>query len=163
MPEFDALPCWEVPVQHTVTSDVGSLSDDDNPVFVIMHKRCQALRGEVPEGEGRAFDAGDKRVAVFNLAGSFYAIDDSCPHAGPHLALRIPGLDKQRVGQRVVYLAQESPGSRLGEARDVVEVGVGTIGVVRVSVAWLLGSGGQEQGGVVRQRIQNRGASTSER
>ena len=24
---------------------------DDNPVFVIMHKRCQRLRGEVPEGE----------------------------------------------------------------------------------------------------------------
>jgi pyruvate dehydrogenase E1 component beta subunit len=24
---------------------------EDNPVFVIMHKRCQRLRGEVPEGE----------------------------------------------------------------------------------------------------------------
>ena len=24
---------------------------DPNPVFVIMHKRCQRLRGEVPEGE----------------------------------------------------------------------------------------------------------------
>ena len=24
---------------------------EDNPVFVIMHKRCSALRGEVPEGE----------------------------------------------------------------------------------------------------------------
>ena len=24
---------------------------EDNPVFVIMHKRCQGLRGEVPEGE----------------------------------------------------------------------------------------------------------------
>ena len=41
---------------------------------------------EVPEGEGRAFDAGDKRVAVFNLDGSFYAIDDACPHAGASLA-----------------------------------------------------------------------------
>ena len=41
---------------------------------------------DVPAGEGRAFDAGDKRVAVFNLDGSFYAIDDACPHAGASLA-----------------------------------------------------------------------------
>ena len=37
MPEFDALPCWEVPVGHTVTSDVGSLSADEDPVFFSTH------------------------------------------------------------------------------------------------------------------------------
>ena len=42
--------------------------------------------GDVEPGHGRAFDVGDKRVAVFNEGGSFYAIDDVCPHAGASLS-----------------------------------------------------------------------------
>lgn len=37
MPEFEALPCWEVPVGHTVASDVGSLSTDEDAVFFATH------------------------------------------------------------------------------------------------------------------------------
>ncbi len=37
MREFDALPCWKVPVNRTVASDVGSLSDDEHPVFFATH------------------------------------------------------------------------------------------------------------------------------
>ena len=41
---------------------------------------------EVESGKGAAFDVGEKRIAVFNKDGSFYAIDDTCPHAGASLA-----------------------------------------------------------------------------
>ena len=41
---------------------------------------------EVESGKGVAFDVGEKRIAVFNKDGSFYALDDTCPHAGASLA-----------------------------------------------------------------------------
>ena len=41
---------------------------------------------EVESGKGAAFDVGEKRIAVFNKHGSFYALDDTCPHAGASLA-----------------------------------------------------------------------------
>lgn len=33
-----------------------------------------------PEGQGRAFTVGRKQVAIFNLSGKLYAIDDTCTH-----------------------------------------------------------------------------------
>ena len=42
--------------------------------------------GDIPAGEGRAFDIGDRTVAVFNDNGSYRAIDDMCPHMGASLA-----------------------------------------------------------------------------
>lgn len=41
---------------------------------------------EVRIGEGKAFKVGTKCIAVFNVAGTFYAIDDTCPHKGASLA-----------------------------------------------------------------------------
>ena len=37
--------------------------------------------GEIPEGEGRAFDVGQVPVAVFNCGGRFFAVGDVCSHA----------------------------------------------------------------------------------
>ena len=37
---------------------------------------------EVPPGTGRTVDVNGVKVAVFNVGGRFYAIDDHCPHAG---------------------------------------------------------------------------------
>ncbi len=34
----------------------------------------------------RAFDVGDRRLAVFNIAGAFYVTDDECTHASASLA-----------------------------------------------------------------------------
>jgi nitrite reductase/ring-hydroxylating ferredoxin subunit len=34
----------------------------------------------------QAFDIGDKRLAVFNIAGKFYVTDDECTHASASLA-----------------------------------------------------------------------------
>ncbi len=41
---------------------------------------------DIPPGEGRAVEADDRIVAVFNVDGQFYAIDDACPHMGASLA-----------------------------------------------------------------------------
>lgn len=45
-----------------------------------------ASESDVPEGEGRAFEVGQRTIAVFRTAGVFYAIDDQCPHMGASLA-----------------------------------------------------------------------------
>ncbi|MBI3464232.1 MAG: Rieske (2Fe-2S) protein [Planctomycetes bacterium] len=42
--------------------------------------------GQIPEGQGRAFAVRGRIIAVFNDAGQYYAIDDTCPHMGASLA-----------------------------------------------------------------------------
>jgi nitrite reductase (NADH) small subunit/3-phenylpropionate/trans-cinnamate dioxygenase ferredoxin subunit len=42
--------------------------------------------GEIPEGEGRAFDVNGRIVAVFLDGGHYYALDDTCPHQGAPLS-----------------------------------------------------------------------------
>lgn len=41
---------------------------------------------EVPEGEARSFEVGDRQVAVVNLDGTWYAFDDICTHRQCSLA-----------------------------------------------------------------------------
>lgn len=41
---------------------------------------------DVPEGSGRAFAIGRYEVAVFNVGGRFYALENSCAHQGGPLA-----------------------------------------------------------------------------
>jgi nitrite reductase (NADH) small subunit len=41
-----------------------------------------ATTGEIPSGSGMTVEVADKPIAVFNCAGTFYAIDDTCPHQG---------------------------------------------------------------------------------
>ena len=36
---------------------------------------------EVPAGGGRVYEVGDRSIAVFNVDGALYAIDDICTHA----------------------------------------------------------------------------------
>jgi nitrite reductase/ring-hydroxylating ferredoxin subunit len=36
----------------------------------------------LPPGEGRVVDAGGKAVALFNVDGALYALDNACPHRG---------------------------------------------------------------------------------
>ena len=42
--------------------------------------------GDIAEGQGQAFEVGDKVIAVFLHDGRYYAIDDMCPHMGASLA-----------------------------------------------------------------------------
>jgi nitrite reductase/ring-hydroxylating ferredoxin subunit len=37
---------------------------------------------DVPSGEGRVVEAQGKALALFNLSGTFYALDNACPHRG---------------------------------------------------------------------------------
>jgi Rieske [2Fe-2S] domain len=41
--------------------------------------------GDIALGAGRAFEVEDFSMAVFNVDGTLYAIDDSCPHQGSSL------------------------------------------------------------------------------
>lgn len=41
---------------------------------------------EVPAGQAKKIKVGNKEVALFNINGSFCAIDDPCPHRGGPLS-----------------------------------------------------------------------------
>lgn len=44
-----------------------------------------AKLGSIPEGQGATFPLGERLVAVFNRDGTYFAIDDLCPHMGASL------------------------------------------------------------------------------
>ena len=37
---------------------------------------------EIPAGTGKTVFAGEKAIALFNVSGKFYALDNTCPHRG---------------------------------------------------------------------------------
>src|ERR1700733_4257398 len=39
-----------------------------------------ASRGDIPEGTGKTIDHAGKKIALFNVGGKFYAIDNECKH-----------------------------------------------------------------------------------
>lgn len=41
---------------------------------------------EIPEGQGRYFEVDGRAIAVFLDGGTYYAIDDACPHQGAPLS-----------------------------------------------------------------------------
>ncbi len=43
-------------------------------------------QAEVAPDSAKAFDVGERRLAVFNIGGTFYATDDECTHAAASLA-----------------------------------------------------------------------------
>lgn len=40
---------------------------------------------EVPAGKGKQVTANGRKLALFNVGGNLYAIDDTCPHRGAPL------------------------------------------------------------------------------
>ena len=38
--------------------------------------------GDIPPGEGRVVEAEGRSIALFNVDGHYYAIDNVCPHRG---------------------------------------------------------------------------------
>ncbi len=70
------------------------MGDDGGTQAVEFHTVARA--GEIPEGEGRAFVVQGRLIAVFHVDGQYFAIDDTCPHAGASLA-------GGRLEGRVVY------------------------------------------------------------
>jgi len=47
------------------------------PEFVTV-----AMAEEIPPGTGRTVEVQGVWIALFNVDGSFYAVDNTCPHAG---------------------------------------------------------------------------------
>ena len=45
-----------------------------------------AKAGQIAPGEARAVEAGGKTIALFNIDGTFFAIDDTCTHKGGPLS-----------------------------------------------------------------------------
>jgi nitrite reductase (NADH) small subunit len=41
-----------------------------------------ASRADIPAGTGKVVEAGGKQIALFNVEGKFYAIDNTCKHRG---------------------------------------------------------------------------------
>ncbi len=41
---------------------------------------------EIVPGQGKMIEVGGKKIALFNLQGSFHAIDDTCTHRGGPLS-----------------------------------------------------------------------------
>ena len=41
-----------------------------------------AQQSEVSPGTGKVIDAGGKKIALFNVDGTFYAVDNTCKHRG---------------------------------------------------------------------------------
>ena len=41
---------------------------------------------DLPPGSAAAFEVEGQSIALFNVAGTFYAIDDTCPHSGGPLS-----------------------------------------------------------------------------
>ena len=44
--------------------------------------RKAARTEDVPAGQGKIVKAGGRHIALFNIDGTYYAIDDTCPHRG---------------------------------------------------------------------------------
>lgn len=45
-----------------------------------------AKTDEIAPGQGKMIEVGGKKIALFNVEGSFYAIDDTCTHRGGPLS-----------------------------------------------------------------------------
>ncbi len=54
---------------------------DDDDEFVTV-----ARVADIAPGTAKAVVAGDREIAVFNVAGTLYALDNTCPHQGGPLA-----------------------------------------------------------------------------
>ncbi len=47
------------------------------PSFVAV-----ASTDEIPVGQAKAFTIGEREIGVFNVGGTFHAIENTCPHQG---------------------------------------------------------------------------------
>jgi nitrite reductase (NADH) small subunit len=61
---------------------VGALRDAEAEGR-IMAKRIKVARiADLAPGSGTTVDVEGQRIALFNVHGTYYAIDDTCPHRG---------------------------------------------------------------------------------
>ena len=61
-------------------------ADRINPRTIMAKLVKIAETKDILPGTAGAYDVEGQRVAVFNVGGTLYAIDDTCPHAGGPLS-----------------------------------------------------------------------------
>ena len=47
-----------------------------------MTRTRVGITSDIPVGEGRVVEAGGTTIALFNVEGTYYALDNTCPHRG---------------------------------------------------------------------------------
>ncbi len=52
----------------------------------MAQRHVLAAKGDLPPGGGKAFSVAGLRIALFNVDGRFFAIDDVCTHDSASLA-----------------------------------------------------------------------------
>ena len=85
--------------------------------------------GDIAPGEGKAVEAGGKTIALFNLAGTFYAIDDTCTHRGGPLSEGIvEGTEVTCPWHRAVFDVTTGAVVAMPAQQDVARYAVRVIG-----------------------------------
>jgi nitrite reductase/ring-hydroxylating ferredoxin subunit len=58
----------------------------------------EAIRLEdIPRGSGRTVEVAGRSIALFNIEGTIYAIDDICPHMGQSLGVGVGVVEGKMV------------------------------------------------------------------
>lgn len=52
----------------------------------MSERRLIAHLADLPPGTGKAVEVGGRRIAIFNVSGRLYAVDDACSHDQASLA-----------------------------------------------------------------------------
>ena len=52
----------------------------------MSQKHAIATIRDIPSNTAKAFDVAGRRIAIFNVEGHFYAMDDACTHDGGPLS-----------------------------------------------------------------------------
>ena len=77
--------------------------------------------GEIPEGKGGAFEVGDRFIAVILSGGTYYAIDDNCPHQGLRSATGRQGQDRHLHLARLAVQPRGRPLARQPQVEAPVD------------------------------------------
>ena len=72
-----------------------------------------ATTNEIEPGQARLVDVQGKRIALFNIDGTFFALDGTCPHKGGPLA-------EGEISGHKVTCPGTARGSTFGRGRSLV-------------------------------------------
>jgi phenylpropionate dioxygenase-like ring-hydroxylating dioxygenase large terminal subunit len=91
-----------------------------------------ATLDQVPPGKGRVVFVGSRMLALFNIRGEIFALDDTCPHAGSSLGcgrlkdslvtcrahgLRFDVHPVRVTGNQIAVALEATPGAATPEQR----------------------------------------------
>ncbi len=72
-------------LSRTISHNRRAMNSDAENNVEKRRSRVASV-GEIPPGAGRLVEIAEQDIALFNLNGEYYAINDLCPHRGASLA-----------------------------------------------------------------------------